>query len=98
MELKIPLYKYFKSAFQLSSIMQVSASVAGPYRPNRITDVARVWLQLLRPWQPRSEFIDMAIILSLPDETGGNSNDIFIGDTKLNIDIFNVLTNISISS
>ncbi len=63
------------------------------FRPNRVCDVAKVWLQILQPWRESSDFINCVQNLDL------NPKDIALFDEKgkLNTNILCVLTSTSIS-
>ena len=38
------------------------------YRPNKVSDVAKVWLQVMQPWSLSPDFITAAIALGNCDE------------------------------
>jgi hypothetical protein len=61
------------------------------FRPNKVSDIAKLWLQVMQPWRQNSDFLAMVQQL---DQT----TNLFDEKGNMNIDAFTYLTHTSISS
>jgi len=66
MEMRSSLHKYFKAAFQifLLHIGVIGNDEYEMFRSNGISDFAKLWLQLLKPWFNRTDFLEAALNLN----------------------------------
>ena len=64
-DVKDILYRYFKAAFGIASREPDFYGHQIPkFRINNVSDVAKVWLQLLQPWRAPNEFVEACIKLN----------------------------------
>jgi hypothetical protein len=63
------------------------------FRPNRVADVAKVWLQMMQPWRETSDFLVTA------QDLGKDASNLLITDKDaLNLKVYTVLSHTSIAS
>eukprot|EP00347_Sterkiella_histriomuscorum_P018994 403343375 len=106
-ELKGSLYRYFKALFNQAyqnnynpQTIQSNERVTGKsFRANSVSDVAKVWLQLLQPWNNFNSFIDACLRLNNPsDESQDQQCLLFDKKKALNFELFGLLSHTSITS
>lgn len=96
LDMKLNLYCYLKGMFkEVSRTSNVSNDPLGfSYRANRVSDVAMLWLQILRPWYQSQDFVYMATAQYERDPKSA----LFDAKGNLNIDVYSILSHNSISS
>ena len=96
-QLKNSLYAYFKRMFREAGRNvqphNPHREAIAQFRPNRVADVAKVWLHFLQPWRVASDFIVTALDLGKDAE-----NQLMKGKDSLNMKVLTVLTHTSIAS
>ncbi|CDW89381.1 UNKNOWN [Stylonychia lemnae] len=102
-ELKGTLYKYFKTLFKIihqnsneSLIVQNQLMISQSFRANKVADVAKLWLQMLRPWDSENQFIQVCLSLNRPDDD--NFLELVDEKGRIDLEVFNILSHTSIPS
>lgn len=100
LDIKLSLYHYLKRLFveagksgylSVQGNMHPSTVNISAFRPNKVSDIAKLWLQVMQPWRQNSDFLAMVQQL---DQT----TNLFDEKGNMNIDAFTYLTHTSISS
>ena len=95
--MKNSFYTYFKRMFRDAgrNLQAHNPNHQAPltFRPNRVADVAKVWLQFLTPWRDSSDFLVTA------QDLGKDSENLLLNSKdNLNFKVYTILTHPSIAS